>query len=61
MSVRDFSTRLLQLNPTQLVVMEMRDGTWKAWAPSCTVENSLQRIGKCPAWADNVVTLTDAR
>lgn len=61
MSAQDFSTRLLQSNPTQSAVMELRDAMWSAWDHPARVKNSLQRIGKCPAWVDNIVTLTDAR
>jgi mannose-1-phosphate guanylyltransferase len=61
MSAQDFSTHLLQSNPSQLVVMETRDLIWSDWDHPARVEKSLQRIGKCPAWTENIVTLTDAR
>jgi hypothetical protein len=52
---------LLPSNPSQLVVMETRDLIWSDWDHPARVEKSLQRIGKCPAWTGNIVTLTDAR
>jgi hypothetical protein len=61
MSAQDFSTHLLPSNPSQLVVMETRDLIWSDWDHPARVEKSLQRIGKCPAWTGNIVTLTDAR
>jgi mannose-1-phosphate guanylyltransferase len=61
MSAQGFSTHLLQSNPVEWAVMEMRDAMWSDWDHPARVEKSLQRIGKCPVWAENIVTLTDAR
>jgi mannose-1-phosphate guanylyltransferase len=61
MSAQGFSPRSLQSNPVEWAVMEMRDAMWSDWDHPARVEKSLQRIGVCPAWAENIVTLTDAR
>jgi hypothetical protein len=61
MSAQGFFPHLLQSNPVEWAVMEMRDAMWSDWDHPARVEKSLQRIGKCPVWAENIVTLTDAR
>lgn len=61
MLTQDFSVNLLQSAATQLAVMETRDLIWSDWDHPVRVERSLQRLGKCPTWTENGVTLPGAR
>lgn len=49
---RNFSSHLLQCVPGQLAVMEMRDIFWSDWGDPRRVADTLETIGKQPAFAD---------
>ena len=49
---RNFSSHLLQCVPGQLAVMEMRDIFWSDWGDPRRVADTLETIGKQPAFAE---------
>ena len=49
---RNFSSHLLQCVPDQLAVMEMRDIFWSDWGHPRRIADTLDTIGKQPAFAE---------
>jgi mannose-1-phosphate guanylyltransferase len=49
---QNFSSHLLQCAPGRLAVMEMRDILWNDWGHPRRIADTLDRIGKQPAFAE---------
>lgn len=49
---RSFSSHLLQRRPDRLGVMEMREVLWSDWGNPARITETLDRIGKQPAFAE---------
>ncbi|BFU94413.1 MAG: hypothetical protein NTNFB02_11350 [Nitrospira sp.] len=49
---RNFSSHLLQCVPSHLSVMEMRDILWSDWGHPRRIADTLDKIGKQPAFAE---------
>jgi mannose-1-phosphate guanylyltransferase len=52
MPSQNFSTHLLQCAPDRLAVMEMRDILWSDWGHPRRITDTLDKIGKQPAFAE---------
>jgi mannose-1-phosphate guanylyltransferase len=50
---RNFSSDLLHRAPERLAVMEMKDVIWSDWGNEERIVSGLEKIGKCPAFAQN--------
>src|SRR3989454_12415179 len=57
MPARNFSSHLLERLPRQLAVMELTNVLWSDWGRPERIVESLQRIGKQPAFSQEVVTV----
>ena len=49
---QNFSSHLLQCAPGRLAVMEMRDILWSDWGHPGRIADTLDKIGKQPAFAE---------
>lgn len=49
---RNFSSHLLQCAPERLAVMEMKDVLWSDWGSPARIADTLDKIGKPMAFAE---------
>jgi len=59
MPIRDFSSELLQPSRQQTAVMELNDFLWCDWGRPKRIVETLRRIGKTPAFAPELATMTN--
>ncbi len=52
---RNFSSHLLECMPDRLAVMEMRDVLWSDWGHPARIADTLDKIGKQPAFAEDAL------
>jgi mannose-1-phosphate guanylyltransferase len=57
---RNFSSHLLQRMPDRLAVMEMRGVLWSDWGNPARITDTLDKIGKQPAFAEHAPELLHA-
>lgn len=60
MPQRNLSSDVLQYLPSHLAVMELGDVMWSDWGRAERIRDSLQRIGKVPAFPAQLLAMRDA-
>jgi mannose-1-phosphate guanylyltransferase len=58
---RNFSSDLLQRARTEVAVVELRDALWSDWGREERIAETLDRLGKRPAWANTLAARAPSR